>query len=372
MNHTIPASLVGYQQTLEEAIRRDLAAAGARRRRRRVVVRFLVAGGAAAAVGLGALNLLDRGAPSTAQPAAAAIIRGAAAAITPEAPRTILHVKFTGWQDNGDGTSVTWGQESFSEQRPPFDSRLINTRLPGTPPGVEQSTVNGLSQLYDPTRNTIYIGPPPTTENLHHYVFRPGPTPGTSRVRVPVAYRVGVLHHSGARQVRPSVVWRTVVVTTAEAKALRDGTDVVVWKVTGKGDRIGRLRVVRAPRRSSANDASNLDPFSATFRTQILALLRSGHARVAGRATVDGRDTIKIEAADGHTTYYVAPGSYRPVELTTKGTSGGTILRFDSYEELPAVDNSKLLSLSAQHPNAVIDRNAADYRAAEARLFPHG
>jgi hypothetical protein len=30
------------------------------------------------------------------------------------------------------------------------------------------------------------------------------------------------------------------------------------------------------------------------------------------------------------------------------------------------------LSLVAEHPTAIIDRNFADYQAAEARLFPHG
>jgi hypothetical protein len=129
---------------------------------------------------------------------------------------------------------------------------------------------------------------------------------------------------------------------------------------------------VRAPRASSASDASNVDPFSATFRAQILALLRSGHARVVGHATVDGEDTIEIQSTDGHTTYYVAPDSYEPVELVTRGTTGGVTLHFDTYQELPLNDNDGLLSLTAQHPTAHIDRDVADYNAAEARLFPHG
>jgi hypothetical protein len=371
MNHAIPDSLVRYQQALEEAIGHDVVADATRRRRRRLAVRFLVAGGAAAAVCLGALNRLVRSAPSTAPQAAAAIIRHAAAALT-EAPRTILYIRFSGLQDNGDGTTVRWSQESFTEQRPPYDTRLVNKRLPGTPSGVEQSTVNGVPQLYDPTRNTIYIGSPPSSENVHHYQFSRGPTPGTYRVHVPVAYRVRVLHHGQARAVRASVVRRTVVVTAAQAKALRNGTDVVTWTVRDKGERFSHPRVVRAPAASSTNDAGSLDPFSGTFRGQILALLRSGHARVAGHVTVDGRDTIRIQSADGHTTYYLAPDSYKPVELVTKGTTGGSILRFESYEELPAKDTGDLLNLAAQHPGAKINRNVADYQAAEARLFPHG
>jgi len=229
--------------------------------------------------------------------------------------------------------------------------------------------VNEVSQVYDPTRNTIYIGPPPFNPNVRHYVFAPGPRGGTVRVRVPVAYRV-----SAARAV--STVYRTVVLTAAQAKALRTGTDVIAWTVHGKNHMVTNPRVVPASRDSSSNestdDASNLDPFSGTFRGQILAVLRSGHARVAVHATVDGRDTIKIESADGHTTYYVEPGSYTPVELTTKGTTGGSILRFDTYEQLPLNNNSDLLSLTTQHPTATVDRNTADYQAAKARLFPHG
>ncbi len=46
-----------------------------------------------------------------------------------------------------------------------------------------------------------------------------------------------------------------------------------------------------------------------------------------------------------HTTYSLAPNSYRPVELTTKGTSDGSILRFETYQTLPVKENSKLLEV---------------------------
>ena len=106
MNHTIPDSLVRYQQALEQAIRRDLLAGAAARRRRQVGIRLALAGVVTAAVALGALNLFVRNAPSTAPPAHAAIIRQAAAALA-RVPDTILHIRFTGTQDNGDGTTVS-------------------------------------------------------------------------------------------------------------------------------------------------------------------------------------------------------------------------------------------------------------------------
>ena len=99
------------------------------------------------------------------------------------------------------------------------------------------------------------------------------------RVGVPVGYRL-----SAARTV--TTEYRTVVVTSAQAKALRAGTHTIVWTRHGKGDRITNPRVVTSTPASSATDASSLDPFTATFRGQILALLRSGHARVAGHAAL--------------------------------------------------------------------------------------
>jgi hypothetical protein len=401
MNHTIPDSLVHYKQALEDAIGRDVISGAARRRRRqRLGIRFAVAGGATAAVALGALSVLVGSAPSP-TPAAAAVIREATAALA-QAPGTILHAAFTAVQDNGDGTAVSWSQESFSEQQPPYDSLMINRRLPGTPDGVEQASVSGVSQVYDPTRNTIYVGPPPspsdsneTMANVRQYRFSRGPAPGTYRVRVPVAYRVGAPEshqlrghatHSttgavrGRYKIQP--IYRSMTVTAAQAKALRNGTDVVKFHAGVVGtqdhfrDRVTHMRVVPAPRATAANaapkDASDLDPFSAAFRKQILALLRSGGVRVVGHATVDGRDTIEIQSSDGHNTYYVMPDTYTPVELSTKGTTGGVVVRFDTYEELPAGSNGDLLSLTARHPTATVDRNAGDYNAAAERLFPHG
>jgi hypothetical protein len=75
-----------------------------------------------------------------------------------------------------------------------------------------------------------------------------------------------------------------------------------------------------------------------------------------GHRTLDGQDTIEIASADGHTTYFVDPGSYRPVELRTRGTDGGTALRFRTYETLDPGADASLLSLAAQHAGAPIDR----------------
>ena len=56
-----------------------------------------------------------------------------------------------------------------------------------------------------------------------------------------------------------------------------------------------------------------------------------------------------------------------------RGSRRRTSLRFTTYELLPANDSTEAwLSLTAQHPSAIVDRNQGDYVAAEKRLFPNG
>jgi hypothetical protein len=177
--------------------------------------------------------------------------------------------------------------------------------------------------------------------------------------------------------VRHDHIVATAVITTAQAEGLRKGTDVIVWKVGPHKVMAPTLGVVPAsslPKPPPAKDDAppDADPTGSGFRGQILALLRSGEARVVGHRTIDGQDAIEIASADGHTTYYVSPGTYRPIELDTRGTDGGTALRFRTYETLDLGANRSLLSLTARHPGARIDRDPADYQAAQERLFPNG
>jgi hypothetical protein len=171
---------------------------------------------------------------------------------------------------------------------------------------------------------------------------------------------------------------RRLVVSARQVKALREGTAVVAFRLSRKnGSRIVDVTLMPAPKRvvksrPTTASAPDPDPSGAGFRDQILALLNSGGAHVAGHATIDGQDTIEIDSADGHTAYYVDPANYAPVKLTTRGDGGGTALRFRTYENLPFDANRNLLSLEAQHPTARIDHDPPDYRAAQARLFPHG
>jgi len=357
VNSALPASLVDYRDALEAAARRDLA----RHRHRRLAVRWAVAAAVVAAAALGALSLVSR------HGAGASVVDRAAAAVA-LSPGTILHVDMLGSQTNGDGSVVTWRDESWQQQGAP-DGRQIETGSDGSI--VESATAGRRSELYDRARNTIYVSAPESTatpEELNSYSIEPGPRPGTAVLQFPGR----AAQAKGAR-------FKTAVITTAQAKSLRNGTGLIAWRFSKRNGVISSsLSVIPAssvpkpPPSSSDEDLQNVDSGSSDFRGQILALLRSGEARVVGHRTIDGQDTIEIASASGHTTYFVDPGSYRPVELRTRGTDGGTALRFRTYETLSLGDNRDLLSLTAQHPDARVDRDPADYEAADARLHPHG
>lgn len=356
MNTALPAGLIDYREALEDAVRRDLGRFPARGRRR-LTLRVALAAGVVAtgALGLGVVSRDGTG---------ASVVDRAAAAVAPS-PGTILHVDMHGFQWNPDGSAIRWRDESWQQQGPPHDGREVETAPDGTV--TESATSANRQEVYDPARNAIYVSAPESTATpaeLNSYDIEPGPKPGTAILRVP----------GRAAQAKGAHV-ETAVITTKQAKGLKDGTEVIAFKVSVKSKTMS-LTVIPAssvPKPPPASDdQSTADPGSGDFRTQILALLRSGEARVLGHRTLAGQDTIAIASADGHTTYYVDPGTYRPVELDTRGTGGGTALRFRTYETLEAGANGDLLSLAAQHPGARVDRDPAHYRAAEARLFPKG
>jgi hypothetical protein len=347
VNSALPASLVDYRDALEAAARRDLA----RHRHRRLAVRWAVAAAVVVAAALGALSLVSR------HGAGASVVDRAAAAVAPS-PGTILHVDMLGSQTNGDGSVITWRDESWQQESPPYARRQVETSPDGSV--TESASSNDADGVYDPSRNTIYIAQHSAEKAgaMDHWDLKPGPRPGTALLRV------GDVEHGR--------IVATTVITTAQAKALRKHKEAIAYRFQ-KGVAGFSVTVIAMPKRPKApRETPTADPTSGGFRDQILALLRSGDARVLGHETIDGQDTIAIASADGHTTYYVDPGSYRPVELRTRGTDGGTALRFRTYETLSLGGNSDLLSLTAQHPNARVDRDPADYKAADARLYPHG
>jgi hypothetical protein len=109
------------------------------------------------------------------------------------------------------------------------------------------------------------------------------------------------------------------------------------------------------------------------FRDEALAMLHSGQAEVAGHERVGERDALKIVAQGGARTFLVDARDYTPIELRTRGTGGGTVLRFVAYERQPLTEATRAkLSIAAQHPGAATVRDARAYQAATEKAFPRG
>ena len=341
------------------------------RRSSTVAVRLAAVGGAAAVafVAVTALTGDDRGAVA---PASAAVVRHALAAAA-QPPGTILHVDMRGTQNNGDGTTISWRDESWQGSGATDERRQVETNPDGTT--AESANVGDTEQVYDPVTNTIYAS---TTTALsakpggqRNYRISPGPTANTYVVRLMVL-RVTPGH--GYKVVPGHGQKYRLVITASQAKALKDRGDMIRWVRAPRaaGTLNGyRPAVVPATAAAMAPDCSDFG--SQDYGDQILTLLRSCGAHLVGQATIGGHDTLELRSQDGHITYYVDASTYVPVQLDTTGTDGGTSLRFTTYEVLPGDDaNEALLSLTAQHPSATVDRNQADYVAAEKRLFPNG
>lgn len=357
MNPPVPQSLVAYRQSLEDAIRRDRT-----RRRRRLAVRAVVVAGLVSALAVGALSIVSRPASG------ASVVRRAAEAIA-ASPGTILHVDMLGSQTNGDGSVVKWRDESWQQEGAPWARRQVETGPEGSV--VESGSSKTSDEVYDPKTDTIYVSTHSGEQADHRQRFEivRGPRAGTFVLRL-VGVRAPKLGKGAAGTVRPEVV-----ITARQAQAFREGKLVVGIRISKENGVVTpSIALIRAPKsvQEAKPSPPEPDPSSGDFRDQILALLNSGGAKVAGHSTIDGRDVIEIDSADGHTTYFVDRTSYAPVELRTRGTDGGTALRFRTYEMLPLDGNGDLLSLEAQHPTAKVDRSLADYQAAETRLFPHG
>jgi hypothetical protein len=85
--------------------------------------------------------------------------------------------------------------------------------------------------------------------------------------------------------------------------------------------------------------------------------LARGGAEVAGTATIDGKAMYKIELPTGVIAYF-GTTDYRPTYLDNPQGNGTVVrTRVVTYEELPMTpDNAKLLSLTAQHPQARVSK----------------
>lgn len=321
----VPPNLDRFGAELENAARRDLG----RRRRQRRLVRSAALLGVVAAVALGILSVLPTGGPSVVQRAEAAL---------QSSGDSILHYRMNAVQQNGDGTTATWSQETWQLRVPPYTRRQIATD-PNSP-RAESLSRGDVNELYDAGNDTIYIA---TSEQL-----RAARTP-----KIEIVSKARLEKLTGS-----SKVTAAYLVRKGETK----------MKVLATKEGAARLRKeLTHPQGQTSGELPE------EFRSEILRLLRSGKVQVVGHVTVDGRDAIKLESLDEKKTYVVDALTYDPIQWTTTGTTGGVTLDFPAYEELPVDTQSmELLNLQDQHPSAQVVRGAKAYIAAENRLYPHG
>ena len=221
----------------------------------------------------------------------------------------------------------------------PFTRRKIEVGSDGI--RAESVTEGDTNELYDARTDTIYIA---TSQQLR-------------AARMP---KIEIVSRSKLKELTGSS-------HVSAAYLMANGAGAVKVIATAEGAKRLRRQIARERAQESAG------VLQAEFRSEILALLRSGRVRVTGHVTVDGRDAIRLESLDGKKVYVVDAATYDPIEWTTTGDGGGVTLRFPVYEQLPVdAESLKLLDLQDQHPDAQVVRGADSYIAAEARLYPHG
>ncbi len=110
----------------------------------------------AAAVAVAVIAVaLDGGTPAV-QTASAKTISGALRALTAPAA-SILHIDSTTTQITAGHPTYIWEQDVYEQLSPPYRTRILDKKLPGTPPGTEGVYGIGIGeQTYDPANNTIY------------------------------------------------------------------------------------------------------------------------------------------------------------------------------------------------------------------------
>jgi outer membrane lipoprotein-sorting protein len=320
----LPPTLERFGAELEVAARRDL---GSRRRRRRMIRGAAVLAVVAAAA-LGLTSALTTRGPSVVERAAAALQSSA---------DTILHFQMSAEQQNGDGTSASWHSETWQLLVAPYTRRQIQVGSDGI--RAESVTTGDANELYDPSDNTIYI--------------------------------------ATSSELRDANMPQITIVSASKLAKLTGNPDVSVAYLMKKGNArptvVATAKGAERLRKQLTQEQQSSGEISEEFRSDILKLLDSGEARIAGHVNVDGRDAIRIESVDGKQVYLADVSTYDPIRWTTTGDSGGVTLRFPVYEELPVSSESMdLLSLQAQHPSAQVVRGASGYLAAEKRLYPHG
>jgi hypothetical protein len=351
-----------FAELARTIITTDVPATAASRRLtlpRRPAALLLPAGvvGGLVVLALAIFGTFSNTAPVEPPAAAAAVLRGAAAAlaqppgsITIEAYSTVTRIN-PPRQRPAPGQKQAHGIQTFrSSQRWVMQTTTVNGPEnslnlggAGAPDGFQIGVVNGNNELYDPHNNTVYIS------SRYGSDITPGPRPGTYLYTQP--------HIPGYPFVKGQAPLR---ITAKQRQDLLDGSAVVADNAGSGPHPAIYLTVVPASRQTSPID-------------QIRTLLKEHKLRIDGTTKVNGREAIKLTNGRRGFQYDVAPRTYEPIRAISGDQQTTDTVTWSEYRVLPATPaNQQLLNLAAQHPGARIDRNPKDFQAIQARLNRNG
>jgi hypothetical protein len=337
---------------------RRLEIRGTKRRGHRTLLASVAVTASIALVLVAFVGVLTDQGPVATSPAQAAVLRGALRALR-SGPGTILIEDDTYFTRSSGGHQ--WYQRQVTIYQTPIGAGAQNFLTSEGPGSTETSTINGTTQDWDPTTNTIY-----TNAGINPCGCM------ITRAGAPGIYRVALLPTAGAP--RRSAAWemnrhlpRPIMITSQQARALRDGAETISVEPA----RIPSLR-------SSASGLWKMK-ITASYRvpsdtSAIQSALEHHQLTVDGLTTVNGRPALKLATptsppSNPSTQYYVEPGSYAPIKTVSRSGGNLTIITFHRYEVLPDTPgNRKLLNLTARHPTARVDNSHADYLRAEPQL----
>ena len=320
-------------------------------RRHRSPRRRMLIGAAASCALAGAaagVVLLVRGGGSANSTWDQHVLRAAEIALPKPAPNTIVHISVTQTMTRGARGSSnllvpTLDAEGWFQQGAPYRS-LTREQVPGQSPTWQTG-----SRVYDPATKRVYVHPPFPSSHPRFTQTKTG-RGGTLTLRIVTAYG----------PVRATA-------TAAQIRALRTRADLIEWIQSWNGhELVLGATVIRSVPASNVSSDQQPSGTSLSFPAQLHRLLQSGHARVAGRVTVDGRSAIKIAIAgvSGYqrSTYYVDPKTYKPIELDNYGvhTNDLTRLIFHSDQQLPLKGNTRLLRLDTA-AGTTVDHSPGGY-----------
>jgi hypothetical protein len=356
VNDTLPTSLTRFGDELERAITRELVTPEpnpplrSRPPRRRRMLVGAAAGCAIAGAAAAGIAIVSAGGGSSESAWAQHVLRSAEIALPKPAPNTIVHVSVTqtmsasARRDAANSVPAVTGEGWF--QQGGAGRWVTRETVPGGS-AIWQTD----SRIYDAATHRVYVMPPIPGGHPRYTLSKTGHD-GSYTLRVDGPHG----------EVRQSA-------TVTEAHALRTGADQISWARTWNGHQAAlQPMVVPSIRSLKTIQAQQPDETSLSFPAQLHRLLQSGHARVAGRVTVDGRPAIKIELPGAQQklwmTYYVDPTTYAPIEYDLYGFGNPkdvTRVVFHTYEQLPIKgSNARLLRLRVP-AGATVSHSATEY-----------